>query len=277
MLRGIIGNRTADTVSATGTRSQAPHVLERTGAKPRDTANGASRWPWAGQPDNDACNFAVAHLTRELPAGLQVDGRVHAETCLAAIGAIAGFTAQHALISDLKERGDTATLGQLHRVSTISGGHYFFGEPLNWTLLPLSKADADSKLWSVAAGGAIAAGLHPSQLPNPDRLFADFVDALGGKHEGMPRVLEKHLPQLPVKQLLVQTWPVATMCFIGRFPAQPSEYGAASTKFWPAIAAHVASTLIRQTRSAVDPRTALIIVMESAIYTSKLTPGVKRA
>jgi hypothetical protein len=268
MLRGIIGNRNADPVSVADIRSRAPQGRERTEARPREAASPGARWPWDGHPDDAACNFAVAQLARDLPAGLQVNGRVHAQTCLAAIGAIAGATAQHALISS-----DAAALGQLQTISTITGGHYFFGDVLNQTLLPVSKADAEGKLWSVAAGGAIAAGLHPSQLPDPDRLFANIVDTLGGKHEGTPRVPQPHLPQLPVKQLLVQIWPIAMMCFVGRFPDEPREFGAASIKFWPAIAAHVASILIRQTRSAVDPRTSLSIVMESAIFASKLTPG----
>ena len=273
MFRGIIGRSKADPASPP--KLPSPEGRERAVAGPRDAQSRSARWPWDGHLDDAACNFAVTHLARDLPAGLQINGRVHAETCLAAIGAIAGATAQYALLSRLKETGDAAPLKQLQRVSTIARGHFFFGEPLNRTLLPVSKADADAKLWSVAAGGAIAAGLHPSQLPVPDRLFANVVDSLGGKHEGMPLVREEHLPRLTVKPLLARVWPTAMMCFTGRFPDEPREYGAASTKFWPAIAAHVASILIRQTRSAVDPRAALVIVMESAIYASKITPGIE--
>ncbi len=174
----------------------------------------------------------------------------------------------------LKDVSDAATLKQLHTVSTITGGHYFFGEPLDRALLPVSRADADSKLWSVAAGGAIAAGVDACHLPDPQRMFAHVVNTLCGKHEGLPSVPERHLPQMPVKHLLRRVWPIAMGCFSGRFPNSTREFGAASTKFWPAIAAHVASALIRQTRSAVDPRTGLIIVMELGIYASKLTPAV---
>ena len=282
MLRGIFSKGQENPATAGAAWTAAPRPMDGTAtppaprpnvARPSPAANRGPRWPWDGEPDYGACNSALRHLSRELPDRLQVDGRVHAETCLAAIGAIAGFAAQRALITHLNETGDAATLKQLHTVTTITRCHYFFGRPLDRALLPVSRTDADSKLWSVAAGGAIAAGLGASHLPDPQRMFAHVVNTLCGNHEGLPSVREWHLPQMPVKHLLRRVWPVATACFTGRLPDTPRECGAASTKFWPAIAAHVASGLIRQTRSAVDPRTALIIVMELGIYASKLTPA----
>src|SRR5688500_675536 len=58
------------------------------------SAREVSQWPWEGQPDSAACDFAAGHLFHHLPARLTVNGGVHAETCLTAIGAIAGFAAQ---------------------------------------------------------------------------------------------------------------------------------------------------------------------------------------
>ena len=121
---------------------------------------------------------------------------------------------------------------------------------------------------------AIAAGLHPSELPDPQQMFTYVVRSLGAKREGLPSVDDRHQPQMPAQLLLRQVWPVALMCFAGRVADQPGEFGAPSMKFRPAIAAHAAGSLIRQTRSVVDPRAGVVIVMESAIYASKLTPGV---
>lgn len=283
MLRGIFSKGQENPVTASAGWTAAPqsmdgmanpHAPRSNVARPSPAANRGPRWPWDGEPDYGACNFALRHLSRDLPDQLQVDGRVHAETCLAAIGAIAGFAAQHALITHLNETGDAASLKQVHTVSTITGGHFFFGEPLDRALLPVSRTDADGKLWSVAAGGAIAAGVDASRLPDPRQMFAHVVNRFVGTREGLPCVPERHLPQMPVKPLLRRVWPVAVGCFTGRPRNMPGNFGAARTKFWPAIAAHAASALIRQTRSAVDPRTALVIVMESGIYASKLTPAV---
>lgn len=275
MLRRLFSRKTENPAVPGCAQATAPDVGGRMEAA--EAARPGPRWPRDGQPDYAACTFAVRHLSVELPARLEVKGRVHAETCLAASGAIAGVTAQLALIAHLKEKNDVAILKQLQTVRTITGGHYFFGEPFNEMLLPVSRADADGKLWSLAAGAAIVAGLHPSELPDPQQMFDRVVNTLGGRREGVPTVPGQHLPTLPVKQLLAEVWPVALMCFAGRFPDEPREYGVAGTHFWPAIAARVASGLIRQTRSAVDPRTGLIIVMEAAIYASTLTPGVLKS
>ena len=274
MLQGISGTEKQNPVHVEETRSRAPKVSERPPARPAGSPRQEPRRPWDGQPDFVACNFAVANLSRELPARLQINGRVHAETCLAAIGAIAGFTAQHALLSHLKQTSDVATLKQLQTISTIGGDHYFFGEPLNRTLLPLSRADAEGKLWSLAAGGAIAAGLHPSHLPAPQQIFVNVVNTLGSKREGMPSVPERHAPAMRIKPLLQHVWPLAMMCVTGRLPDDPRKYGVPTLKFWPAIAAHAASSIIRQAKTAVDPKIGLILVMESAIYASKLSSGL---
>jgi hypothetical protein len=51
--------------------------------------------PWKNDVTNyTGCNFAYADLTMHLPRLLTVDGRLHAETFVAASGAIAGFAAQ---------------------------------------------------------------------------------------------------------------------------------------------------------------------------------------
>jgi hypothetical protein len=246
MLRGTMGKKAPHPLAIIGAQARAPVTSDRIApSRPGETTSRRSGRPWDGDPGSAACNFAVSHLSRDLSVALQADGDTHAETCLAAIGAIAGYAAQHALLFRLKEVGSAATLRQLQTVRTITGGEYFFGETLNRTLMPVSQADAEGKLWSVAAGAAIAAGLPPSQLPNTERMFANMVDSLGGELEGMPFVPERHLPKRPAKQLVIEVWPTAMMCFMGRFPHEPRQFGVAATKFWPAIAAHVAGALIR--------------------------------
>jgi hypothetical protein len=274
--RGMIGRKTEGLAAAEGI-----HISEQGAHIPADSkdsvaAGGAqlAKWPWDGEPDFTACNFALRHLFSNLPSRLKQDGTVHAETCLAAAGAIAGFAAQRALFTRLAQENDQTLLQQMRAVTTNSGAKYFIGTPLNLALLPTSNAEANQKLWSLAAAGAIVAGLERSKLPKLEEMFAHVSKAIGGEAEGLPSVDKKYHPRQRAGELLRQVWPLALMCFTGRFPGIPQEFGTASTRFWPAIAAHAASAMIRKMQPVVNPAISLPIVMESAIYASKLDPAV---
>jgi hypothetical protein len=60
----------------------------------------AVEWPWQKTPDFVACNFALGHLVENLRRRLIVDGRIHAETYISAVGAIAGYAAQRTLFAE---------------------------------------------------------------------------------------------------------------------------------------------------------------------------------
>jgi hypothetical protein len=253
-------------------KTDAEKVEPAPGASPA-RAPDSGQHPWTGQPDEIACNFALGHLYHNLKLRLTVDERIHAETLVAAAGAVAGFAAQRALFARIAATRDEATLGQLQLVTTASGATYVFGEPLNQSLFGHSNAEAPERLWPHAAGGAVAAGLSPDQLPDLSAMFAHVSRVLGGAHEGLPSVPQR--PHLPARELLKGVWPVARMCFTGSLPGSEASarFGPASRRFWPAIAAHAAGSLIREVGPVLDPRSALVIAMESAIYASKLDPA----
>ncbi len=71
---------------------------------------------------------------------------------------------------------------------------------------------------------------------------------------------------------MLVVWPLALMCFTGRFPGASREYGVAGIQNWPAISARAASAFIQKVKGALEPAKALTIVMEAAIYASKLDP-----
>lgn len=236
-----------------------------------------ARWPWEGEPDHAACDYAVLHLYRTLPAHLAAEGRVHAETCLAAIGAIAGFAAQRALFEQLERTKDAILIKELQILRTEAGAEYVFGVPLNRMLVPASAAENNQRLWSLAAIGAVSSGLAPAQLPRLDDMFAHVADTIGSEQEGLPSVARDHHPHVPGKELLRAVWPIAMMCFLGRFPNATREFGIAATQHWPAISGRVASGLLQQMPPSLDPHTGLTIVMESAIYASRLKPTALRS
>ncbi|NJM33497.1 MAG: hypothetical protein HC850_01000 [Rhodomicrobium sp.] len=216
-------------------------------------------------------------MSNNLPARLGKDGRVHGETCLTAIGAIAGFAAQRALFNRLVEADDKAQMAEIRTIRTQDGAEYFVGEPINRALVPATPAEAKLRLWSLAASGAVAAGLDQADLPKLDDMFVHVAKTIGGEQEGLPSVPERHQPQAPVRTLLATVWPLAIMCFKGSFPGAEKEYGTASMKFWPVIAGYAANAFIRKMKPILDPRTGLVLVMEAAIYASKLNPAVAQA
>jgi hypothetical protein len=240
------------------------------------TDNGESRTayqhPWLGTPDGVVANIALADLINNLPLKLTVDGQLHAETLLAAIGAIAGYTAQRALLSAMPAEAVSPANG-FQVVQTTSGDQFLFGEPLDRTLLPLSPADPD-KLWVCAASGAISAGLDPNSLPPIAPMFAHVAKTLGSPTEGSTSV-EGCVFQAPPKDILKALWPFVLMCFNGQISGKAMKAeGAVSQRWRPVIAALAANRMIRDTAHVVPPLKALTIVMETAIYTSKFSPSM---
>ncbi len=231
--------------------------------------------PWRGAPDEIAANVALADLANNLPRRLTVDGNVHAETLLAAAGAIAGYAAQRALMSKMTPE-EVDRSNAFHVVQTTSGGLFVLGEPLAQALLPGSKADA-GKLWPLAAGAAITAGLDPNALPPVTPMFEHVAKSLGGPREGLPSAPDCAF-QLPPKALLKALWPFALMCFKGEISGQAMNPPVLVSQRWrPIIAALAAAKMIRETADSIPPLKALTIVMETAIYASEMAPSVVEA
>jgi hypothetical protein len=57
------------------------------------------KFPWDGDASSIACNLAAGNLANSLAAWMEHDGRIHAETYVAAAGAIAGYAAQRSLMA----------------------------------------------------------------------------------------------------------------------------------------------------------------------------------
>jgi hypothetical protein len=226
----------------------------------------ANEFPWKGAQDATACNFAFGHLVQNLPRRVTIDGRIHAETYISAVGAIAGYAAQRTLFAE-----SPPVMGvNIHRVGVASGAQYWFGDALNYMLVPKTEADANRCVWGSAAGGAVGAGLQPPQLPKLDAMFQHVAATIGGANEGRSSVPAQHQAQLPARDLLKAVWPLAVMCFSGKFPGASREFGAAPVTWWSAIAAQASSRPIRDVKNVLPPEIALTLLMESAIYCSKL-------
>ncbi len=226
----------------------------------------ANEVPWKSTQDAVACNFALGHLVQNLARRLTIDGRIHAETYISAVGAIAGYAAQRTLFAE-----SPPVMGvNINRAGTASGEKYWFGDTLNNMLVPKPEADARRCVWSLAAGGALSAGLQLQQMPKLDAMFKHVASTVGGTSEGKSSVPARHQAQLPARDLLKAVWPVAVTCFSGKIPGTNHEFGVVPIAWWSAIAAQASNRPIQDVKNVLPPDIALTLLMEAAIYCSKL-------
>ena len=86
-----------------------------------------------------ACNYALVHLGHNLRQRLTIEGRIHAETYISAVGAIAGYAAQRTLFAETPP-----VVGvNINRVAVASGEQYWFGDTLNYMLVPKTQAEGN--------------------------------------------------------------------------------------------------------------------------------------
>jgi hypothetical protein len=230
----------------------------------------AAEWPWQNSSDFVACNLALGHLWRNTLHRLTIDGRIHAETYISAVGAIAGYATQRTLFAQIAQ-SPPGTDVNLHRARMKSGEEYWFGDPLNYMLMPKTDAEANRCVWSLAAGGAMSAGIQA--VPSLEAMFKHVVSTLGEANEGRSSVPAQHQAHLPARDLLKAVWPTAVMCFTANFPdVKPGGYQvpAAPVEWWSAIAAWASNGSIERVKDVLSADIALTLLMESAIYYSKL-------
>lgn len=227
--------------------------------------------PWAGWPDEIGCNFALGHLIQNVGVPITQDGRIHAETFMCAAGAVAGKAAQISLLKDPKTQELSKQPGQLVMVKTNDDREWLYGDAINYMLTSGDPATAPLRVWNNMAGAAISQGLSASDLPTLNEVFGHVTQALGGPMDGRSSVAAKHQPHLTVLDALKLVWPVAHDCLTGEISeiTRKNKFAAAETS-WGPVTAVAAGRLLAQVCQVLDPKTALIIGMESAIYASKM-------
>jgi len=228
--------------------------------------------PWAGWPDEIGCNFAAGHLVRNLSQPLiGGDGRLHAETFMAAAGVLAGWGAQRSLLADPGTLSDAAV--QLHMVTLTDGRQMLYGDAINNRLMTSDPEQATACVWNNLAGTAIGHGLAEADLPDVAALFRSVTERMGGPMEGMPSTPDDHRPAAPAGVLLERVLPVAMACLSGEISEVTKKQGfAASEASYQAVTAWTAAKVLAQCCSVMAPGLALVIGMESAIYGSKVRP-----
>ena len=237
------------------------------GEGPSGTSPDEAKFPWDGDTSFVACNLATGNLANNLASWVEYDGQVHAETYMAASGAIAGYAAQQSLIA----QNASALPSGMHMATSAAGEEFLFGDPLNEMLFAKTEAEAWGRVWPRAAGAAVSAGLPVPSLPSWGDMFRHVAENLHGPLEGRPSTGPDHQPVVPVRQLLALYWPHVEQLFNADFDDTHRRFGPVPPRWWCAVAAYATARPIIEAKDVLAPAIALTILMELAIYASKVT------
>lgn len=239
-----------------------------------------NNFPWAGQPDEIACNFAFGLIMRNLPPRLAIDQRMHAPTLMAAAGAVAGVCAQISLLADAERIEKARAEDRIKEMVLKDGRIFLFGDALNEMLYSVRDADiARSRVWNMLVTAALQKGLDRSEIPNVPAMFRHVNASFESVVEGFPSVPQNAQPLVSVRDLLKLAGPLALEALSGQIEPTLATNGQelrANRRSWVAITAQAAGNLLMTASRVMPPAMCLTIAMESAIYASKMSANVSQ-
>jgi hypothetical protein len=152
------------------------------------------------------------------------------------------------------------------------GQTYYFGDLINSFLVaspgPVSRPFF---VWGYLAGIAVNAGVPSAELPDINEMFQHAASSVGGPAFGIPRMPENLKPMLTPRQAVERLWPTVRAGF-ARTDWPGANGRAVDVEHWPIVCAIVAQQLMGQVKGVLDMKVALRLVMESAIFMSKIDP-----
>lgn len=181
---------------------------------------------------------------------------VQLESMLGILASLSGYACQVAVRLKAQREGFDEH-ARLVRVDGADGRRYWAGDALDAPLL-----ESGLSVWSLAAGGAQAAGLVA--LPALEPLVAHVAGSVGGATFGLPRGEAATRLPAPPERLVRLFWSgvrpiLADTC---RDPLH-----------WPIALGIALQRAIEQGAPALPPQEALQLVMECAIAMSRLDLG----
>ena len=200
--------------------------------------------------------IAAHEIYQRVFKALQGERGVHLESMLAILGSLAGYACQVAV--RLKAVNDGMhEAARLVRVDGDDGRAYWFGDAINAPLF-----QAEHSVWSLAAGGAQAAGL--STLPDIEPIIRHVSLTVGTHTFGVPRgEAAAHLPAPPAR--IVEAFWSGFRPILRDTCKNPMH--------WPVAIGIALQRAIEQGADALAPDDALRLVMECAIPMAKIDLG----
>jgi hypothetical protein len=233
-----------------------------------------SEYPW--QPQSLLLgNLAIGNLRENLLRVLRNERGIHAESLIAAIGALAGFAAQNAALIEgvqASQQQGAVPKDSIVLVGTKTGERYFFGEWINRHLF--NERGSRFSLFGFTAGAAISAGLDEKSLPNCAEIAGHIGRSIGTPAFGTLRAPADHPPShQPVEFVrMLWAWAEKLLRLPLPEPMQQSNEPPLKEVWWPIIANNVAGQVVRATKDVLNPAISLPMLIEAALTTSKIDP-----
>jgi len=235
--------------------------------------------PWAAE-DDIAANQAIGGLRNFLLGALKTERGIQAETLLLAAGALTGYAVIHAVFEAYLKRG-RAQVGDAQAASTDKaivevkgkdGQTYYFGDLTNSFLVAAAgPASRPFFVWGYLAGIAMNAGVPAAELPDINEMFQRAASTVGSPEFGIPRAPENLKPMMTPRQAVELLWPPVRALLV-RTDGPGAGGRGVDVEHWPIVCAIVAQQLIGRTKGVLDMKVAVGLVMESAIFMSKVDP-----
>lgn len=201
----------------------------------------------------DVVRIAAKQVDVLLQTALKTEKGVHAQSLMCAVGALAGYACQDA-VRALYQSNNVPEEKIFRLLTTETGLHYLFGDDLDKPLM-YDKLS----VWSLLGGMAQHNGC--TELPDPKEMLSYASGLFGDKQYGAAlRVDAQHQPHENPIMYLLHFWSKAH-AIVKEHCHNPIA--------WPLVYASLGQELMTQYASVVDPKTALILMMESAVFTSK--------
>jgi hypothetical protein len=199
-------------------------------------------------------------LVQILFAELKDEHGVHAETVLATLGALAGFSVQMSLRETLVKPSKMPEDKVFAIAKTTTGESFYLGDLLNEGLFG-GKPGVYS-VYALVGGGAQKAGAK--ELPNINDIAGYVVSTLGTDKFGIPRISAEHMPHATPIDLLNKFWNPTRNLLVLTVQAP---------LHWPLVFSHAAQKVIVMCKDSLDPAIAGKLVMETAIAMAKIDPA----
>jgi hypothetical protein len=231
------------------------------------------RFPWEPESVNRA-NLATAAVRQLLLQKIPAKG-AHAQSLLAAAGALVGFAAQNSALEQgelLTRRRDLVAPESLMLRRDTEGRRFLAG---CWVTAPLLLGFGHGfPLQRFVVQAAAAAGVKRTEFPDYWELERQVAKAAAAGNLGRLAATPGRAAVARPQDLLRVLWPNARRIVTAPMPLEMMDEPALNEAHWPVAFAVVAARLMAQTAAEVDPKIAAGLVMEAAIIASKLDPDV---
>ena len=210
-------------------------------------------------PEREALGRSIAAVL--MAKQIRQAGRIHPQTILTKIGALAGFATQVAIRRSIIAPQKLNPDNVLVEVVSKNGEKFYFSDMLNWMLFE-NVTSPPYSIWTYVS--SVVPEESHALLPDLAEIVSNAARTVGTRRYGIPRLPPAHMPHKMPRAALDEHWRIVQQEFVtsSRSPAE-----------WPYDLAWAAQWQMITSRDQVALPLAAAIVMEAAIPMSKIDPA----